>query len=244
MGFNRRLSVVTGIIGSISAAKSSVVAPSGVAVVQSNTGLIGIDMSAVTDGNFALLTISPPSGMVVGDLLIAAVNSDNGAGSISPYPGWISLVGSLNAQLQYELYYRVVTSNEPIDYRWDITKDAAGDSATGGIMRIDNFDTGSPFDIFASSTGNGNSDTVTAPAVTASIAPALRLRFGAVTNNSTITAPIVIWDESAILLGVNAHNSASYDSATTVTVPSMVFDSFPIDVTDWIAMTVVTSPAQ
>lgn len=107
--------------------------------------------SANNAGGATSLTISTPAGVVVDDVMVAAIAVRGGAATeITPPSGWITVNTIDSGVLRMRVYYKVATAGEPASYTWNFIDAATlapvSVKASGGIQAYDNVDPLSPID--------------------------------------------------------------------------------------------------
>ena len=101
-------------------------------------------------GGATTLTINRPAGVVLNDVMIAAIAVRGGSGTgITAPAGWTLVPGGVNpidngTTLRLAVYYRVATAAEPANYTWTFT---SSQKASGGIQAYWNVDTADPIDV-------------------------------------------------------------------------------------------------
>lgn len=120
-------------------------------------------------GTVNSLTVTKPSGVAEGDLLVAVLSSNLEAISISGGAAW-----TLRASVANTGFCRIFTSvagaSEPSSYTI-ATDDLDNDQFGGTIFRVSGADTSSPVDVYGTNTGT--SSTPTAPSITTTVADTL-----------------------------------------------------------------------
>ena len=138
------------------------------------------------------LSIAVPSGVQVGDLLIANISDYNSsAGSVGAPSGstWTSMpAGTLSSATTYgALFYRVATSADTSTPSYTFT--VASGNAVGIIVAFSGVDTSSsPFDVTPGSLTTGTGSSPTATAVTTASANAAVIMFGMNSRSSSGTS--------------------------------------------------------
>lgn len=175
------------------------------------TQVTGSPQSAVTTGT--TLTITRPSGLAVGDVMIAnIVQADNDAGtalSDATSSGWTVIPGSQfgvngNDKWWGNLLYKVANASDvaAANFSFTLDADANGDGTVGAIAAFRNVNTTGgvshtgagtgPFDVAAGTlqgTGNASNATVTAPGITTVTNGAAVIMFGMAGDNNTFDPP-------------------------------------------------------
>lgn len=171
------------------------------------TQVTGSPQSSTTTGT--TLTITRPSGLAVGDVMIAnIVQADNDAGtslSDATRSGWTVIPGAQfgvngNDKWWGNLLYRVADAADvaAASFAFTLDADANGDGTVGAIVAFRNVNTAGgvshtgagvgPFDVAAGtmqSTGNASNAVVTAPGITTVTNGAAVVMFGMVGDNDS-----------------------------------------------------------
>jgi len=124
------------------------------------------------------LSVTTPSGVVAGDVMIANIASSTTGAAVTAPAGWtlIRSAASTNGGngIRHASYYRVVTSAaEPASYVWNV---GAVRSNSGSITAWRGVDTTTPIDASAQQLLGSNGATETAPTVTTTQANGVVLR--------------------------------------------------------------------
>jgi hypothetical protein len=121
--------------------------------------------SAVTNGT----TVSKPSGVVSGDLLLATLEVDADPATVSGPAGWTRLLdtvggpGTGNA-FHTQVWWKLAGAGEPASYSWTVSGSPWVDI---GLLAYSNVNQSSPIDV-SSGRDAGTTTTPTTPAVTTS----------------------------------------------------------------------------
>ncbi len=120
-------------------------------------------------------TVSLPTGVAEGELLIAAiVIQGNEVSSLVPPAGWILLDASQRAnKVTLSVWWKIATAGEPADYQWQWGNNRY---ALGWILRISNQAAGTPITTFR--VRGGNEESPSCPSRTSLLDHSLVLRFG------------------------------------------------------------------
>jgi MSHA biogenesis protein MshQ len=133
--------------------------------------------------------ITKPTGLAVGDVMVAVVTQRAGSFPIvsSPPSGWTLLLNRDNgSSIGMAVYYRVATNSEPANWTWNF---GASDRAAGAISAYRGVDTSAPI-AASGSQANASSVSMTAPSVSPAGANAMLLGIYASQNGGiTATAP-------------------------------------------------------
>ena len=155
------------------------------------------------------LTITKPTGLAVGDVMIANIvqgdNADNQTLGNASRTGWTVVRGAEfgdngNTSWWGTVLYKVADASDVAAANFAFTLNGNSDAAVGGLMAFYNVNTTGgvgptgagtgPFDVAAGTlqgTGNANSSTVTAPGITTVTAGAAVIMFGMMGNNNSFT---------------------------------------------------------
>lgn len=151
--------------------------------------LVGTPTTAASTTQVASLVIAKPSGVAVGDLLVATVSSEAANPLYITAPtGWTRYAWYDSASGIYlNVFSKVATDSEPTSYTFGRTN-GTGRTA-GGIIALRGVDIAAPVEIDAATTYTSNVDLFTAPAVAAaSDAYVLRILSGyALTHSNGVT---------------------------------------------------------
>ena len=123
-------------------------------------------------GGLCTFTMNKPTGVVVGDLLLAQVANDGLAGTYNMPCGWTQLIDSKNGSIiRSTIFYKIATSTEVAASTFTWTINTGTNSAMGGaILRIDGHSPGNPIWTSAADTTVVNT---AAPSFNNTITPAV-----------------------------------------------------------------------
>jgi hypothetical protein len=133
------------------------------------------------------LSIPAPAGVIAGDLLLAQITYEKGSDApVTGVPAGWTLVRRTDrlSDIGQAIYSRVATGAEPASYAWSFSQAV---KAAGGISRYSGVDPVNP--IVASSGAGGDSNTLTAPGVTAADHSMLVSFFGFKKKDTTLSVP-------------------------------------------------------
>src|SRR5437667_1919810 len=130
-------------------------------LTRAGTGIV-LPNFASTGVRATSLTISKPTGVVAGDVLVASVDAAGGTGTTITAPsGWTSIRrDNSGTTLAKETYYKVAGSSEPASYSWGLG--SSNVRASGGIFAYANVDTSAPINASGRHV-NGSPPSVIAP---------------------------------------------------------------------------------
>jgi prepilin-type N-terminal cleavage/methylation domain-containing protein len=113
------------------------------------------------------LTLTKPSDVVLGDLLLTHLVLSGTTGSLTPPAGWTSLDSQTSSQgkLRSLVFWRLATASEPASYGWGSTT-----AGIGSIAAFRGVDQTKPIDVALGSTSPSNSSSQDAPSVNATTA--------------------------------------------------------------------------
>ena len=133
------------------------------------------------------LTLTPPAGTKAGQVMVAAIVSDQANPAFGPPAGW-SVVedDAIPGTLRQTVYVRVAGPAEPGAYTWTV---AGLRRVTGGITTYAGVDVGRPVDAHAATVVAAPGTAVTAPSITTTVAGARLVDFAAVNAEGTIRGP-------------------------------------------------------
>ncbi len=118
--------------------------------------------------------IDKPSGTSNGDLLIAAVVTDDDSLPFSPPGGWILIKqDERHNDVTLGVWYKIAGSSEPTNYRFDWS---GSDRAYGWIMRFTGHDSTGPIDV--SAIDDGSSSSPDCPTITTTVNNAMIVCIG------------------------------------------------------------------
>jgi len=108
--------------------------------------------SSNTVANSSSITITKPSGVVSGNLMVMCGNFEINT-TVTPPSGWTQITNNVHSSNQFRLlsYYKIAGGSEPADYTWSWTN---GREATGLIMRISGFNATTPIQTSNSAESN------------------------------------------------------------------------------------------
>lgn len=127
------------------------------------------------------ITVSKPTGVVEGDVMVAQITVSSSAGSIPP-SGW-SLIRNLVASFSHSTatYYKVAGASEPVSYTWTI---GCGCWETAAIIAYSGVDIASPIDAENGQLGSST------PPVTTTVPGDMIVTFFSANNGGTWTPPL------------------------------------------------------
>lgn len=159
------------------------------------------------------ITLTKPSGVVTGDIMIAQIAVLTASTTITPPSGW-KLIRSnqTSGSMKMSTYYKFASTLEPASYNWSFNATRA---ATGGISAFGGVHATNPIQA-SSGKYNDSTATISFTQVNASVANGLVLAFVSVSGNTTVTPP----------LGYNEYydrnNTASSSNGKTVEISSQI----------------------
>jgi hypothetical protein len=138
--------------------------------------------SADTGAGASSLTLTPPTGIAAGDVLVATLAAA-GTGTVTAPSGWTAIQNVTSGTvMRHATWFRVATSSEPASYQWALTSSRA---AAGAIAAYRGANATVPID--ASATGTGASGNAIAPAVTTSSSNDLAIAAVGFATATTVT---------------------------------------------------------
>jgi hypothetical protein len=146
--------------------------------------------TAQTGSGASSLVISVPSGVVAGDVMIAAVDAE-GSTAITPPGGWSS-TGLFAGTTNYGysgVYFRVAGSSEPSSYSWSL---GTSRKAVGKITAYTGVENSAPIEVTATTAGGLTGTSDSAPSITTTVAnTTVLMEFAALNSlgSFTITPP-------------------------------------------------------
>jgi PKD repeat protein len=164
--------------------------PAGISVVGSSDSMSSTASSAVT--------LTSPAGISAGDVLLAAF-SINDKPTVTPPPGWSSIVGPLkpNAGAELFAYYYVVAAGElPGSYAWTLSM---AEKWGGGITAYRGVDASHPLDLTFAVTkidSSGTATSITSPGVTTVTDGAMLIGGLGADGATATTTPPAGWTEA------------------------------------------------
>lgn len=130
----------------------------------------------------ATIVITKPSGTASGDLLFAAIASDDFNISSAP-SGWTLIRNTLSSYANRLLtYYKVAGGSEPADYTWTFS---ASTDLTGAVLAYTGL-TSTPLDV-ENVQENASSTSVTAPSITVTNNDSLLIFVGSTNEDNDAT---------------------------------------------------------
>jgi len=196
--------------------------------------------TAVTSSNANSISVNLPTGVAVGDLLIAAVATDDNE-NVSAHAHW-TLIDQGDAGFSgptLAVYYRIATGSELSNYTFTI---GGTEEFAAAILRYSGVHMTTP--IFASASNTGNSTSVDAQSVSAT-ANSLIVRIFATDEN---VAPFNAGDHTKRIELESSNNDgttlgiAEKQQTTTGTTGTVSFDLNTINSEEWRVLTIVLAP--
>ncbi|MBN9609083.1 MAG: hypothetical protein BGO26_14220 [Actinobacteria bacterium 69-20] len=166
------------------------------------------------------ITMTVPSGTVVGDILLADVSFNAGQGtSVTPPAGWTLVRSDLpDSNSGNWLYSRVATAEDPgKNYTWS---NGTSSQSSGTIVAYSGVNSTTPFDAPVAGTAfvpPPISTTIDAPSVTAATAPSTLVVFVAVKQGGTISTPTGMTPREQVFKSVSVAAFEQNISATGAT---------------------------
>jgi type II secretory pathway pseudopilin PulG len=155
--------------------------------------------------NGTSVTVTAPSGISSGDLLIAAVSTDGStSGSLASPAGWTLLDRGSDSATQVTLgvWYKIAGASEPANYTFTWT---GNEQAYGWIMRFTGHNSSTPINTSAFQAGTSTSSTPPCPSVTTTVANTMIVRIGAFDRALiTVDSP-----------GLSGHTTITMDRSNT-----------------------------
>jgi hypothetical protein len=177
-----------------------------IAVVGSTTSVSSVAVSAAT--------LTAPTGVSAGDVLVAGITVDNGPSVTAP-PGWTLVAGPLKPNTGAEVfaYYHVVGDGEtPTSYAWAL---GSAQKWGGGITAYRGVSASHPLDVAAPATKVVGTDTtsITAPAITTATNGAMLIgglgADGSTANTDGPTAGTEAFDSTGGQMSEHAYRAQS-----------------------------------
>lgn len=166
----------------------------------------------VSRSNAGLLTMTLPSGVQTGDLMVVQIASQVGAAvtANTPASGWGLLSDDTNNTIRQQVYYQFVGSVVLTDVRFDIGAAGTNESA-GSLVVLRGADPGGPF--CSDQASLANSATISAPASgTACGLGAMQVAFFSINRAANLT----VNEGTALFVHNNGvSHAASYQSLTS-----------------------------
>ena len=159
------------------------------AIISPADAAISFIASATTTANSNSITVSAPSGVLAGQVLVAFIAQRDGAALayISTPAGWTSVLSTDNgSSLGVTLFWKTATvADVGSSYTWILDR---SDRTAVGIVAFSGVDTTNPVNVSNASV-NSASTTYTAPSVTTTTANTMRVAFyGAINGNGSVNA--------------------------------------------------------
>jgi hypothetical protein len=190
------------------------------------------------------LSVTTPSGVVAGDVMIATIASATGAAVTAP-AGWTAIRDAASTAggngIRHASYYRVVPSGtQPASYAWAL---GANRSSSGSITAWRGVDTTTPIDASAQQLLGSNGAAETAPTVTTTRANGVVLRAFAHRGPSNNPPKMVLTSPASYTFGSGSrsfstiHAQYSRTQATVGATGSATSTCGP-SCTQWVAHTI------
>jgi len=159
------------------------------------------------------LSLSKPSGVINGDVMIAQVTVSNASTTITEPSGWnLIRTTQSSGSIKMATYYKVASSTEPTSYTWTTNSSQA---ATGGISAFSGVNKTNPIET-SSGKYNDSTATVSFAQVTTAVANDMVLAFVGVSGNTTVTPP------SGLTERYDKNNASSSSNGKTVEVSTQL----------------------
>lgn len=160
-------------------------------------------VDAKQSGNNTSIIVSAPSGILDGDLLIAAVATDGDtAGTLSAPAGWSTIdVAQQNGKVTLGVWWKVAASESgSYQFSW-----SGYEQAYAWVMRFTGQDTSFPINVVA--TAGGNSTAPTSPGVNTTVNDTLILRIGGFDTKYVTSGIPGLAGHSAITMEASNNNA-------------------------------------
>lgn len=133
------------------------------------------------------LTVSKPTGVAAGHVMIAQVTARGGTGTtITASSGWTLIQrDDSGTTLAQAAYYKVATSSEPASYTWTFN---TPQQASGGIVAYSGVDNTNPINANGGQP-NPSSTSITAPSITTTVADTMLMGLFGTAVSTTVTPP-------------------------------------------------------
>jgi len=144
-------------------------------------------VSANNGSGGSTLTINAPSGVAVGDVMVAHVVVQTSGNSIAAPSGWnIIKRQDTSSNIATATYWKAVGSSEPSNYTWNF---GTSGEASGGIASYTNVDTTHPIDASTAQYNNGISNMDNTGVTTTTANDMLVYAVGIVNPSTSVTLP-------------------------------------------------------
>lgn len=216
--------------------------PSGLTAAQACAGSGTVDFvaSASATGTGGNLTISKPTGVVAGHVMVAHFSTRAGSSSITPPADW-TLVrdDSMGTELQSAIYVKVAGPSEPTTYQW--TSSALGRTA-GGIAAYSGVDASNPVDVHGASVGFDK--VLIAPSVTTTTTNTRLIAFWSVRQEPINTTDAMMTQRWNVKTagGANGLSDAAADEARPEAGATGLRAASVTTAFDWVAQSVALRP--
>jgi hypothetical protein len=191
------------------------------------------------NGNNNSLTITTPSSVSAGNLLLAQITVIGGSSAtITAHADWTLLKrGNNGTNIAQAIYYRIATGSEQTSYTWSFDGNRR---ASGGILRYSGVDTSSlPF-VFTENTGNGT--TLTATGLTTTVANSYLVTFFGNASTNTLTEQASLTERYSIANTQSIRSLAADQLIASAGATGNRTASVSFGGTNWIAHAVELRP--
>jgi len=209
---------------------------------------VAIASSATTvEAGATTITITKPTGLAAGDLMVAAIHSYTIAGTVTPPSGFTQLDQDTNGTFQQTVYWKIADSADAAaaNFTWTFQN---SNSHVGGLMRITGHDPQSPITTSASDASVVNDQTPDlAVSVTPTYANSLLLLLLSRTGANGTSAYAVAtddptWTETWDVGDGTMNISAASGPRAQTTATGNASCSGNAATNDWVAHMVVVTP--
>ena len=213
----------------------------------------GVVFAEYTDASLASngtsLTITKPGGTGAGDLLIAAVVTDDKQQTgFNPPAGWnlvTQMVSNDGEAVSMGVWWKIAASSEPAsyDFTWP-----ADEQAYGWIMRFTGHDPANPINVAAQSNGFSESSSPPSPSVTTTVADTMILRIGGFDDDDITVGNPGLAGHTAITMDKSkvGNNNASGGAGYTMQSAAGASGTANFALTaleQWLTVTIAIAPA-
>jgi hypothetical protein len=132
----------------------------------------------------ASITLSRPTGLAAGNVMVAAIATNDDA-TIGIPAGWTAVRQDVTTAVRQSVFVRVAGPTEPTSYTWTLS---GSRRVAGGITAYAGVDPVQPVDVVGASV-NPSGTAVTAPDLTTTLDGAMLVHLGTINAEGTLTAP-------------------------------------------------------
>lgn len=214
-------------------------------VVQSSSSTAWASASSVV--------ITKPSGLIVGDLLVAIIPYGDGGITVSAPAGWTTITATTSGSIAIAPFWKIATSTETAATDFTFTLTGGTPYVAGGLLRIDGHSAGNPIWTSAGGTTSNTSSPSFANTITPAIASSLLIMAATCENGTGTQSGYAIvtsnptWTEVfdfTIVVGQFSFALATATRTQTTATGNSSLSSTAAATADWAGVMIAVTPSK